>query len=299
MKLRLSMMVAAAFLSGCANYKAVSQFSDDTTSMTGVVKSEFVALDALCVDQAELVIVVNNLPDDRPLAVCEQYRRTQGRFASLTVDVLDGYADALGALADDRPFDLTGDMKSVGGKVKALKDRGGNAAVSSGEADALVRIADLLVEALATAKREDAVRRMMQATPDLTVLGNSLKSFFVQSPGASAGLARPPYANFVSVVSSSTASTQSVLQNAAMRKAEPIRTAELLRALRARQAALDKRDANSVGSVPVRIGAAIDAWLAAVDRFSTDAFKPDSREMRDRLTTLREAIRTARDTDPD
>lgn len=296
MKLRLWVLIAAASLTGCANYKAVSQFSNETTSMTGVVKSEFAQLDSLCVDQAELVIVVNNLPDDRPLAVCEQYRRTQGRFASLTVDVLDGYADALSALADDEPFDLTGDMKGVGSKVKALKDRGGNAVVSTREADALIRISDLLVEALATAKREDAVRRMLQATPDLVVLGNSLKSFFVLPPGSAA---RPPYANFVTVVSSSTASTQSILQNPAMRKAEPIRTAELLRELRTRQAALDKRDANSVGSVPVRIGAVIDAWLAAVDRFSTDAFKPDSREMRDRLTTLREAIRTARDTDPD
>ncbi len=296
MKLRLWVLIAAALLSGCANFKAVSQFSNETTSMTGLLKTEFAQLDSLCVDQAELVIVVNNLPDDRPLAACEQYRRTQGRFASLTVDVLDGYADALSALADDEPFDLTADMKGVGGKVKALKDRGGNAIVSAGEADALIRISDLLVQALASAKREDAVRRMMQATPDLVVLGNSLKSFFVLSPG---GATRPPYANFVTVVSSSTASTQSVLQNAAMRKAEPIRTAELLRELRTRQAALDKRDANSVGSVPARIGAVIDAWLAAVDRFSTDALKPDSREMRDRLTTLREAIRTARDTDPD
>ena len=298
MKLRLGVLVAAALLSGCASYKAVSQFSGETTSMTGVVKTEFAQLDSLCVDQAELVIVVNNLPDDRPLAVCEQYRRTQGRFASLTVDVLDGYADALAALADDKPFDVTGDMRSVGGKVKALKDRGGNAVVSTRDADALTRISDLLVEALASAKREDAVRRMLQATPDLVVLGNGLKSFFVQAPGP-ASATRPPYANFVMVVSTSTASTQSVLQNAAMRKAEPIRTAELLRELRTRQAALDKRDANSVGSVPVRIGAVIDAWLAAVDRFATDAFKPDSRELRDRLTTLREAIRTARDIDPD
>lgn len=298
MKLRSWALVAVVLLSGCANYRAVSQFSDETTSMTGVVKTEFAQLDSLCVEQAELVIVVNNLPDDRPLAVCEQYRRTQGRFASLTVDVLDGYADALGALADGDAFDLTGDMKSVGGKVKALKDRGGNAVVPAGEAEALVRISQLLAAALASEKREDAVRRMMQATPDLVVLGNSLKAFFVQAPGAT-GATRPPYANFVTVVSTSTASTQSTLQNTAMRKAEPIRTAELLRELRTRQAALDKRDPNSVGSVPVRIGAVIDAWIAAVDRFSTDAFKPDSREMRDRLTTLREAIRTARDVDPD
>ena len=299
MKLRLWMCCAVAGLSGCANYQAVSQFSSDTTSMTGVVRSEFAQLDALCVDQAELVIVVNDLPDDRPLAVCEQYRRTQARFAALTVDVLDAYADALSALADDKPFDLTSDVRGVGTKLKALKDRTGDAVFSSGEANALIRLSDLLVETLALSRRDDAARRMLQATPDLTVMGRSLKSFFVQAPALSTGGAHAPYANFVAVVESSTASTQSLLQNPALKKAEPIRTSELLRELRMRQAALDKRDANAVGSVPVRIGAVIDAWLAAVDQFSTDALKPDSREMRDRLTILREAIRTARANDTD
>ena len=299
MKLRLLLWCAVAVLSGCADYRAVSQFSSDTTSMTGVVRTEFAQLDALCVDQAELVIVVNGLPDDRPLAVCEQYRRTQARFAALTVGVLDDYAEALGELADDKPFDLTSDVRGVGTKVKALKDRTGDTVVSTGEANALIRISDLLVEALAMARRDDAARRMLQATPDLEVVGRSLRSFFVQAPDASAGTARAPYANFVAVVASSTASTQSLLQNPAMKKAEPIRTTELLRELRIRQVALDKRDANSVGSVPARIGAVIDAWLAAVDQFSTDAMKPDSREMRDRLTILREAIRTARADDTD
>lgn len=299
MSLRLMVLVAVAVLSGCANYKAVSQFSSDTTAMTGVVRNEFVQLEVLCADQAELVIVVNNIADDRPLAACEQYRRTQGRFAAITVDVLDGYAQGLGALADDKPFDLSADMKSVGGKVKALKDGTGSTVITASEADALVRISDLLVEALASARRDEAVHRMVQATPDLAILGNALKSFFVRPPGASDGAAKAPYANFIGVVASSTASTQAILQSPPMRKAEPIRTAELLRELRVRQLALGRRDANSSGSVPTRIGAAIDAWLSALDRFSTDALKPDSHEMRDRLATLRDAIRATHDMDID
>lgn len=295
MWLRVAVITAVALLHGCANYRAVSEFSHHTATMTDTVRGEFVQLESLCVRQAELVLVVNNLQGDGPIVQCERYRRTQGRFATLTIDVLDGYAEALGDLADNRAFDLSPEMKSVGSKVRALRDGGGDPFIAEGDAIALTRVADLLVEVMASRKRDDAVRRMAAAAPDLAVMGRALKAFFVASPDAPPNAPKPPYANFVAVVAGSTTSTQKILQSAPMRKAEPIRTAELLRELHGRQTLLERRGPGTAGTVPVRIGTAIDAWLAALTQFSTDALNPDSQELAERLRRLRGATRMARE----
>jgi len=279
-------------LTGCANYRAVAEFADHTTAMTDVVRTEFGELESLCVQQAELVLVVNDITDDRALAQCEAYHRTQGRFAAITIDVLDDYAEGLDALADGRPFDLSPSVRSAGARVRALKDRAGDSLVGAKEADAVTKIAALLAEVFATEKRDEAVRRMVQATPDLAVMGRSLRAFFVAPPESPT---KAPYANFVGVIAGSTTSTQLILQSSAMRKAEPIRTAELLRALRVRQRLLDKRTTDAADAVPTQIAAAIDAWVAALDQFAVDAKRPDSRELIDRLKRLRNATRGARD----
>ncbi len=295
MWLRVMVPLVAVLVSGCANYRAVSAFGGDTTSMTTVVKSEFDQIETLCVRQAELAIVVSNIGNDGPIDQCARNRRAQGLFAALTVEVLDGYAQGLSALADDQPFDLSPDVKSVGGKVRALKDNAGNALVSTREADALSSVATILVDVLASAKRDEAVRQMVAATPDLTIVGQSLRAFFVQAPGAPSNAPKAPYTNLVAVISSSASSTQPILESTPMRKAEPIRTAELLRELRTRQKLLARRAPDAPNSVPASVVAAIDAWLVALQKFSTDALKPDSRELIDRLKTLRTEIRKARD----
>jgi hypothetical protein len=288
----IAAVVLVGGLSGCANYRAVSAFAGDTSSMTDVVRAEFAALRTLCVQQAELVLVVNNIGDDKALAQCEAYQRAQGRFAAITIDVLDDYAQGLSSLADDKPFDLSPSVKSAGTRLRALKDRGGDALVDARDADAATRIADLLVEVFALQKRDEAVQRMVQAVPDLAVMGRSLKAFFVAPPESPT---KAPYVNFVGVIAGSTASTQAILQSQPMRRTEPIRTAELLRALRVRQRLLDRRSTTAADAVPSQIAASIDAWLAALDQFAIDAKKPDSRELIDRLRHLREATRLAKD----
>jgi hypothetical protein len=284
----LPALLVASAITGCANYRAVSTFAHETSSMTAVLKGEFTELATLCVQQAELVLVVNDIDDDKALAQCDASRRTQARFASVTVDVLDDYAAALAALADDRNFDLSPSVRSTVGKLEALKDGSGNPVVGAADADAIKRIAALLVDVVDTRKRDEAVDRMIRASPDLTVLGSTLKAFFVSPLGAAA---KAPYANFVAVIAGSAISTQLLLQSRPMRQAEPIRTAELLRALRVRRKLLDQRQS----AVPERISAAIDAWLAALDRFTVDARKPDSLEWLARLEALREATRIARE----
>jgi hypothetical protein len=291
MLLRIVVPLVAVLMSGCANYKALSAFGGETTKMTTVVKNEFEQVDTLCLRQAELAIVVGNIANDGPIEQCARTHRAQGQYAALTVEVLDGYADALGALADDKPFDLSPDLKSVGGKARALKDGAGNALVTAKEADALASVASLLVDTLASAKRDEAVQQLIAATPDLTTIGQSLRSYFMLPPGAQ----KAPYANLVSVISSSASSVQTILESGPMRRAEPIRTAELLRELRTRQRLLARRAPDAANSVPAHVVTAIDAWLAALEKFSTDALKPDSKELIERLKALSVTTRLARD----
>ncbi len=286
-------LVVASMASGCANYHAVSDFAAATSDMTGVVKSEFVELDTLCVQQVETVIVVNNLGTDRALDQCDRYQRSQARFAAVTVDVLDRYASALTGLANDKTFDLSPDIKAVGSKARAFKATSFSPPISDAEVTAVTRIADLLVTVLAAEKRDDAVKQMLAAAPDLEVMGRSLKTFFVGSP--TVPNIKPAYANFVDLITASTTSTLAALDSKPMRKAEPIRTAELARDLRARQRLLDRRAPSAPDSVPIKIAADIDAWLAALDRFEVDGMKADAREVADRLQTLREATSAAKE----
>jgi hypothetical protein len=98
---------------GSANFKAVSQFAQQTANVQDVVRTEFVQLDALCKEQAELDIVVTNVPDDSPLKTCQNYKAAQGRLAVVTLDVLNDYAKAFGGLADNKAFDLTSDIETT------------------------------------------------------------------------------------------------------------------------------------------------------------------------------------------
>ena len=287
------LIVVVAIVSGCANFHAVSAFGRETTTMTAVVKDELDRLDALCMRQAELAIVVSNLPTDGPLDQCRRSRRAQGEFAALTVVVLDGYADKLMALGDDQPFDVSPEVRSVGARVRSLKDKSGDRVISTQEANALTGVAGVIANVLGASKRKDAVEEMQSVTPDLRVVGTSLRSFFVAPVGAGTAT-KAPYANLVDVISASGSSTQLVVDNPRMRQAEPIRTAELSREMRARQKQLARRSATGSESIPGQVVAAIDAWLAALQEFSTDALKPDARGLVDRLKSLRDATRVAK-----
>src|SRR5450631_1315877 len=112
----LALTVLVFLLSGCADFKAVSEFAQQTTKVTGTVRAEFAQLDAICRDQAELTIVVNNIQDDGPLKTCDDYEASQGRLATVTLDVLENYAKTLAKLADDNAYDATADIDKVSAK---------------------------------------------------------------------------------------------------------------------------------------------------------------------------------------
>jgi hypothetical protein len=309
MLVRFAVFLVVLTLSGCANFKAVSAFATETTKMTSVVKDEFGQLQDHCTQQAAIVAATNNIRDGSPFEDCERYRKAEGELASVTVAVLDAYAKALAGLADDKSFDLSSEIKTISGKLQGLKDSGGTALINAEELGAVTKVVDLLVDIWASAKREEAVRKLAAESPDLAVIGGILKSFFVETANAPAGRAKAPYTNLVLISSKSLTFTESKLSGPALHNAEPIRTFELLKDLNGRREFLALRGARFDAASPyfpastqtakplvqVQIAAAIDAWLSALDKFSTDALKRDPRELYDRLKVLREKAVAARD----
>jgi len=276
-----------AILGGCANFQAVSDFSRSTTQMTSVVRSEFANLDALCVDQAELTIVVNDVRDEGPLKACRSYRDAQGRLAALTLDVLDDYAKALAGLANDSTFDISSDVESLGRQLQRLQDASGRSLVNSAEVGALTTLTTIIADVGTQAQRKAAVERLAGEKNDLATSGRILRSFFVRDPAAPPGRAEAPYTNLVALTADSLRFSTSTLMSPQFRKAEPLRSLELVRASESRGKQLDARQGASAASVPARIAATIDAWLAALDTFERDAFRPDSMQLTEELKDIR------------
>ena len=155
-----------------------------------------------------------------------------------------------------------------------------------GTVAALSGIVDVIFDITTTKQRSAAVKRLVDETPNLAVTGRVLRSFFVKSSAVSAGNVRAPYANLVAIERASVVSTQGTLQVMAQKQVEPIRTAELLRELRKRQALLAERTGDLPNSVPAAVAVAIDAWQEALEKFSKEALKPDVKDLRDRLGHL-------------
>jgi hypothetical protein len=272
---------------GCANFKAASEFAKETTQLSSTVRNEFTQMDRLCAQQAEVVIVVNDIRDDGPLKDCEQYKNTLGRLAAVTVDVLDNYAQALSGLANDAPFVISDDLNGVAGKLQGLRDRNGAAIVDSKEVTALSKVIGLLFDLAAAAKREEGIKRLADESPNLALSGQILRSYFIESADAPPGRAKAPYSNLVAIAGSSFASTEVSLRSPALSKAEPIRTAELYRDLQKRKEVLNKRTGNSANRVAAKMAAAIDAWQAALAQFADNALKAEPKDLLARIKELR------------
>jgi hypothetical protein len=294
MNTRWLALLALAILGGCANFHAVSDFSQRTTQVTSVVRSEFTQLDAICRDQAELTIVVNNLKDEGPLEACKSYRDSQGRLAAVTLDVLDDYARALAALADDSSFDISSDIDGLGGQIQGLHDASGKSLVNAAEVGALTKLVSIIADVATQHQRKAAVERLVAEKQDLQTTGRILRSFFVRDPAAPPSRAEAPYTNLVALTADSLRFSTSTLSTPQFRSAEPLRSVELLRASQSRRKQLEARQGTTADKVPAIMAAAIDAWLAALDTFERDAFRPDSKQLIDQLKDARKKANDAK-----
>jgi hypothetical protein len=289
-----SALVTLLAIGGCANFQAVSDFAQGTTQMTGVIQSEFDQLGAICNEQAELTIVVNDIKDEGPAKACQSYSDAQGRLAAVTLQVLNDYAGALAGLANNTTFDVGSDIDTLGGQIQGLHDASGRSLVNSAEVGALTKLVSIVADVATQTQRKAAVERLLSEKEDLRTSGGILRSYFVRDPSAPPGRAEAPYTNLVALTADSLRFSTSTLASAQFRAAEPLRSTELLRASSARRTQLEARQVSTAGSVPAKMASAIDAWLASLDTFERDAFRPDSKQLIDQLKDIRTKVRDAK-----
>lgn len=285
-------------LAGCANFQAASEFATETTRLTATVRTEFRQLEDLCRRQAELGIVVDNSDEDgpgSPLKACAAYKASQGRLAEVTVDTLDAYAKALQAMADGKALDLAPEINKTSSRLAELKSNSGQTLLQARELGALTRLLNLLADAATRRQRDEAMRQLVSAVPDLQTNGRLLRSFFLPAADSPAGGLPPPYANLVRVWAASLDDHLRVLDDPKFVTREPLRTKELRLAARPVSAMFAARRPGDAKGVPAAVGAAIDAWLEALDSFSREALQSEASQLLGKLHTLREKALAARD----
>jgi hypothetical protein len=288
---------ALALLTGCANYQAVAEFGTESQKLSSTVSGEFGQLETICRQLADLRMVTDNIADDAPgspVKRCDSVAQAQGRLAQVTTEVLDSYGRALLALADDKALDLSSDIKSTTAKLGSLQTSGGSAPVDAKQVGAISSILVLLADVVTQAKREEGVRRLAAAKPDVVTNAQLMRSFFTR-PSSSASIAKSPYENYVFLLSERLADAQSALTETVIAKNEPLRSRELARGLKPTEAMIKQRQAGTDGGTGAKIVAAIDAWIQAADTFERDALRSNAQQLYVQLKDLRGKVIDARD----
>lgn len=296
---RIFACAAIVLLAGCANYKAVTRFAGETTKMTGSVRQELQQVGKLCNDAADVrVLLAESTPTGDVEAAkslkksCELTGDATVAFQEVTVDTLDLYAKTLLAMVDDNHFEVRSAIQGTTKKLAGLKGSDGKPIVSEPKLTAVGSVLSLLADVIVKAQREEGIRRLVAAGPDLVANARILRTFFVNQTHQS------DYDGWLTTTALvSRGSEISVGLGKPMALAEPIRTAELRRQIALTGKALEPRQvkAGKPGEVPTKIVAAIDAWIASVPVFQQEALKPDSRALLDKLNDFRAKTIEARD----
>jgi len=292
-------LLVALALGGCANYRAVTAFADETTAMTGAVRQEIRQVARLCTEAADVRLL---LAEATPTGDVEAARLLAKSclltgdalvpFQEVTVDTLDLYARTLLALVDDRQFEVRGAIQGTTKKLAALTDKEGKALVSAPKLAAVGGVLGLLAQASTETDRQEGIRRLVAAGPELVHNARILRAFFIGDAGPA------DYERWLATTGRiSRGSEIGIALGKPLAVAEPIRTAELRRQIAATQQQLEARAprGGGPGDVPAKIVAAIDAWMAAVPVFQQEALKPDSHALRTRLEAFRTKTVEARE----
>lgn len=291
--LRTSLVVVAVSLSACADFKVVRQFAGETTGMTGSVKQELSTIASLCDDAADLrLLLAESGVGDVALQqeskrICREETERVIAYQAVTSDVLELYAKTLLAMVDDTSFALESAITSTGNKLSALKSKDG-ALFNEKKVGAITKVLSLLADVIVQRQREEGIRRLVAAGPDLIANAQEIKSFLQNEYQGRVMHAQTLATGGVAMLGAS----------GPLAANEPIRTAELRRALQTNTSALGKRTAD--GQVPRQLIAALDAWIALVPEFQRDALKPDPqalikriRDFGKRTGEAREAVEAA------
>ena len=279
----------ALALGGCANFKAVSAFANQTNEVTSAVRTEFQQIGKMCSQQAEIRAVVTNATGDALLDSCRLQGDSLVAFQEVTIDTLELYARTLKMMVDDSNFDLRPSIESTGQKLASLKTRDGSSLVSADKGGAITKVLALLADVIVQAQREQGVRRLVEAGPDLVANARIVREFLASRGGQSA------YDRWLEIVQSlATSSAGQVAVNTPLARQEPIRSAELRREIARTQPAIAARRGDAPSTVPRQLVAALDDWIDAVPVFQREALRHNPKALLDRIDELRKKAIQAR-----
>lgn len=85
----------------------------------------------------------------------------------MTIDTLDLYAQTLLAMVNDSKFDRRSPIESRGRNLAGLKTKDGASIVNPAKVGTVAKVLALLADVVVQAKREEGIRRLAEAGPDL------------------------------------------------------------------------------------------------------------------------------------
>lgn len=280
-------LLAALLLSGCANFAAVSEFGSGTVKLTKAVRGELQQVSKMCLEQAEIRIVVTGSPTDQPLEDCKRKEAALVEFQKVTLDTLELYGTTLGAMAEDKAFDLSNSISATGDKLAKLKDKDGAKVLNEAKVGAVAKVISLLADVVVQRKREEGIRRLVAVGPDLQASGEVLREFF---DGKTLG-----YGALLQEINTLSDQSLNRVTSPLARNAEPFRSKELERQITRSQGAIKKRQGLADSSVPGQLLKSLNAWIEAIPEFQRDALKTEPQDLWKRLKTLRKRIGEASD----
>jgi hypothetical protein len=287
-------------LGGCANVDALKSFSASTQEMTTAVRNEMQQAARLCEGTADLRVLLDEAErgsggqasgaamGKRLKAACAGTGRESTALQSLTVDTLQAYGTALGALTEDKRFELRTGIEATGKKLAALSAADGAPGEHKAKVGAATQLLAAVGDALSRQQRQASLQALLDAEGAVLQLGQSLRGWFVRADGQ--GLSG--YQTLIETAQGLRNDVSTDLD--AFISREPIRVAELRRTLPPDKAFAD-RDARQGGAVPKRMAMMIDQWLALVPGFREAALQPRALARAEELAAFGKTVRDTRE----
>lgn len=269
-------------LSGCANYKVVTDFAQGTKQVIAPVRDEVKFITATCVQEAGLRSGFEGDAEFKRIGECDGTDQILQALLHETVEVMDLYASALLALVDDTQFDLSADIEATTSKLAKIKTKSGISPVSEAQAGALSKILSLVADALLQREREKGIKMLVDASPELAGVGKTLSSFFKSPTGGDA-----PYAKLVRLTQAEADAVNAALKSQFIANADPIRAAELRLDQWKVNQELTKRTQVGPSNVGTLTAEALDAWVESVPVFREQALTPDPVALYKRINVFR------------
>lgn len=282
--LALIWLLPALALGGCTNFQVVSEFAQATKQVTAPVREEMGFITATCVQQAALRGGFEFESEDpfKRVVACQGTDKVLQGLQRETVAVMDLYANALLALADNKNLDLSADIDATTKKLTKIQS-GAQSAVSAAQAAALSKILALIGDVLLTRERDQGIRRLVDASPDLAQVGRTLNRFFKPPEGGGGS----PYDALIALTQAEAAAVERTLQSNLVAKADPLRAAERRFDQWKVMQALHDRAQPGPKNPGTLLAQAIDAWIDSMPVFREQALKPDPEALLKRIGEFR------------